>query len=318
MKILIVCTDLLTQAELLATELTKLGYSPEVTQSLHPARLILNRYDVVHFIENHYTFSLQRLLLILTAKSLQIPNLLTCYSFKKQTKTSEHSLALFDAMTCSSVTDLKKLRHFSGSKIILPYIPNTHSVIKSEEKTSPLSFILPVTATFDELHIFKSKFDHLTENFFYVDATNLTTLGTSSKIRKSWDVFTSKNTFAKRFILITEKSTLEKILQTEHCRILLSWIDINSPQFADWITYSLKTNSSLVINEQQATGFSPFWQNGKNCIITNDLKTIHQKIVTDTKQNLNPVIDEKLNDLARIYLKISQLKYSLLKRNQAS
>ncbi len=318
MKILIACTDLISQAELLAAELTKLGYNPEVTQSLHPARLILNRYDVVHYIENQYTFSLQRLLFILTAKSLQIPNLLTCYSFKKQTKTLEKSLALFDAMTCSSVTELKKLRHFSGPKIILPYIPNSQSATQARETASPLSFVLPVTAAFDDLHVFKNQFNHLNENFFYVDTTNLTKLGSSSKVRKSWDAFTSKNAFAKQFILITEKSTLENILQTEHCRILLSWTEIDHLKFASWIEYSLKTNSVLVMNEQQATGFAPFWQSGKNCILTSDLKAIHQKIVADTKQNLSPIVDEKLNDLARIYLKISQLKYSLLKRNQAS
>ncbi len=318
MKILIVCTDLLTQAELLAAELVKLGYNPEVTQSLHPARLILNRYDVIHFIEKQYTFSLQRLLFILTAKSLRIPNLLTCYSFRKQTKALAHSLALFDALTCSSVTDLKKLRHFNGSKIILPFIPNNLSATKSEEKVSPLSFVLPVTSAFIELHIFKNRFGHLNENFFYVDATTLAKLSSSSKIRKYWDAFTSRNTFAKQFILITEKSTLENILHTENCRILLSWTEIDNLQFAIWIEHSLKTNSVLVMNEQQATGFAPFWQNGKNCIITNNCKSILQKIMTDTQQNLSPVIDEKLNDLARIYLKISQLKYSLLKRNQAS
>ncbi len=318
MKILIVCTELLTQSELLAAELVKLGYNPEVTQSLHPARLILNRYDVVHFVENQYTFSLQKLLFILTAKSLQIPNLLTCYSFKKQTKTLEKFLTLFDAITCSSVTDLKKLRHFSGSKIILPIIPNCLTATKPEEKVLQLSFVLPINADFDELQVHQNQFDHLNENFFYVDATTLTKLGSGSKIRKSWDAFTSKNVFARRFILITEKSTLENILQTENCRTLLSWTEINSLQFANWIERSLKTNLVLVMNEQQATGFAPFWQNGKNCVITTNYKLIHQKIIPDAKQNLSSVIDEKLNDLARIYLKISQLKYSLLKRNQAS
>ena len=315
MKILIVCNNLLSQAELLAAELTKLGYNPEVTQSLHPARLILNRYDVVHFVENQYTFSLQRLLFILTAKSLQIPSLLTCYSFKKQTKALEHSLALFDAITCSTVTDLKKLRHFSGSKIILPYIPAVQAAVKTEEKTSSLSFVLPVVSTFEELYFLK---DSPTEDLIHINAISLVKLSSSSKVRKSWDAFMSRNAFAKRFILITEKSTLENILLTENCRILLSWTEINSLQFACWIEYSLKTNAVLVMNEQQATGFAPFWQNGKNCIITNNSKSIHQKIVPDAKQNLSPVIDEKLNDLARIYLKISELKYSLLKRNQAS
>lgn len=318
MKILIVCTDLLSQAELLAAELVKLGYNPEVTQSLHPARLILNRYDVIHFVENQYSFSLQKLLFLLTAKSLQIPKLLTCYNFKKQNKAFEQSLTLYNAITCSSVTELKKIRHFNGPKIILPFIPNHRTKVQVEEKASPLSFVLPLTAGFEELLVYKNQFDQSEENFIYVDATALTKFGSSSKIRKSWDAFTSKNIFAKRFVLITEKPTLENVLQTENCRILLSWSDVDSLHLADWIDHSLKTNSILVINEQQATGFAPFWQTGKNCIITNNHKLIHQKLVSGVQQNLSPVIDDKINDLARVYLKMSQLKFSLLKRNQAS
>ncbi len=316
MKILIVGTDLLSQAELLATELNKLGYHSEVTENPHPARLILNRYDVIHFVDNQYEMSLKKLLFILTAKSLQIPILLTNYSFKKHNKAIEKSLALFDAITCSSVSDLKKIRHFSGSKIILPYIPNYQSLPKSEEKPLNLSFVFPVIKSFDELLVFKDQPDLLDDSFFYVDVTSI--VNVSSKMRKSWDAFKSQNMFAQRFALITEKLTLENILQTENCRILLNFTEIDSPQFANWIECSQKTNSFLVMNEQQATGFAPFWQHGKNCIIANNFKAIHQEIRPDSKLKINVVIDEKINDLARTYLKISQKKYSLLRRNQAS
>ncbi len=316
MKILIVCTDLLSQAELLATELYKLGYHSEVTQNLHPARLILNRYDVIHFVDHHYEMNLKKLLFVLTAKSLQIPILLTSYSFKKESKTLAKSLSLFDAITCSSVSDLKKIRHFSGSKIILPYIPNDQIVSKSQDNSSNLSFVLPVIKNFDDLLVFKDLPSPLNDKFFYVDATSIVNL--SSKMRKSWEVFKSHNIFTQKFVLITEKLTLENILQTENCRILLNLTEIDSPGFAKWIEHSQKTNSFLVMNEQQATGFAPFWQHGKNCIISNNFKTIDQEIHPDPKLKINVIIDEKINDLARTYLKISQKKYSLLRRNQAS
>lgn len=326
MKVLIVCQKLNDQVQLLAHELEKMSIQIELIDSLHPVRLLLNKYDLIHFIHNDTSIDLKTALSAWSAKALGVATLLTTYSRIEPSLLQELEFNLFDAVTLPYISELKKMRFFNGQKIILPYLPLKDSVSKKTVTTTESQFIFPVLKSFDDL--LKINFTALTslreKKGLYVDAHQLkNTKLKGSSLRKAWTAFVKEHPQFAEFNLFTERTTLYEVLSENASYTFLQHLDLSSDQVAEWIETALAFHNFLVLHEDQATGFSNLWKTEKNCLIYSPRLSVGAQYHTLNKfieANSRPQkldfdfrssLDIKLNELARLYTKVAALKTSL-------
>jgi hypothetical protein len=326
MKVLIVCQKLNDQVQLLASELEKMSIQIELIDSLHPLRLLLNKYDLIHFIHNDSSIDLKTALSAWSAKTLGISTLLTTYTRVEPSLLQEFEFNLFDAVTLPYISELKKMRFFSGQKIILPYLPlKDHSSQKSDTG-SESQIIFPVLKGFDDL--LKINLTALTslreKTGLYVDAHQLKSgKFKSSALRKAWTTFLKENPQFKDFKLFTERTTLYEVLSENLSYTFLHHLDLTSDQVAEWTETALAFHNFLILHEDQATGFSNLWKTEKNCLIYSprlsvgvQYHIINKYIEADSRPqkltfDFRSSLDTKLNELARLYTKVAALRTSL-------
>lgn len=326
MKILIVCQKLNDQVQFLAHELEKMSIHVELTDKLHPVRLILNKYNLIHFIHNDAAIDLKTVLSAWSAKTLGIATLFTTYSRLKPSLLHEFEFNFFDAITLPYISELKKMRFFSGQKMILPYFPNKDLLGQKEIFQNQPQFVFPILQDFEDL--LKINFSALTAlsglQNIYVGAHLLRQKKSASVVRKEWMTFVKKNSQFKNFKLFTERSTLHEVLSDNTTYTFIHHLDLSSDQVCEWMETALVYNNFLILHEDQGTGFSHFWKTEKNCFIYSpriSSSVQYHSINTLIEKNPSPEklsfefrssLDVKLNDLARLYTKIVAKKASLM------
>lgn len=329
MKILIVCPHINDQVQFLASELEKMSLHVETTESIQPLRLILNKYDLVHFIHNDPNINLKTVLSAWSAKALGIATLLTTYCRLEPGLLQDFEFNFFDAITLPYISELKKMRFYSGQKLILPSFPANSAVPKNEVTASAPQFIFPVLKSFDDLlKINLTALPSLKEQpNIFVDAHLLRSKkssGQSSAIRKNWTVFIKKNPQFADFKLFTEVSTLKEVLNDGAAYSFIHHLDLSSEQVAFWMETALIYNNFLILHEDQGTGFANFWKTEKNCFIYSprvapalqlhaiDRLIAEQKSPVKLSFDFKSSVDTKLNELARLYTKIVAQRASLI------
>jgi len=346
MKVLIVSPGSNPQTDKIAAELAKNSIQSEVVDQLHPLRIILNRYDLVHFFEpqSHNSNKLQSLLqqFSQTIQSFFIhvaglPTLMTFYDRPFDDKITTHFSDQFTALTASHIDQLKSLRTFQGEKMILPSLPNINQDSKTAD--SPMSaeqptLIIPIQDSFaDLLKYSKINFKNVCHHEIYVDARQLKSKMNNSQIRKTWQKFIKSQSEFASFILFTSDDVFCDLELTSNLFILIANNDLSQTQMTLWIESYLNFNSTLILDENQATGFSKFWKHKKNCFIVSDSLSkantqselsefinhsqIKQSTSTERKSLFSQSIDSKINELTRLYTKVIQQKTSLNHRSSA-
>lgn len=334
MKILIVCPKINDQVQFLASELEKMSLQVEIVDSVHPLRLVLNKYDVVHFIHNDPNINLKTVLTAWSAKALGVATLLTTYSRLQPGLLQDFEFNFFDAITLPYISELKKMRFYRGQKLILPSFPPVEISQKTVDTSSARQFIFPVLKSFDDLlkiNIQALPFVKEQSNL-YVDAHLLRSKkdgGQSSKIRKKWAVFIKKNPQFADFKLFTELSTLTEVLHEASTYSFIHHLDLSSEQVAFWMHTALVYNNFLILHEDQGTGFANFWKTEKNCFIyssrisasvqwhTIDRLISENKSLAQLTFDFKSALDIKLNELARLYTKIVTQRASLIQPKSA-
>ena len=329
MKILIVCPHINDQVQFLASELEKMSLNVETSESVHPLRLVLNKYDLVHFIHNDPNINLKTVLSAWSAKALGVATLLTTYCRLEPGLLQEFEFNFFDAITLPYISEMKKMRFYRGQKLILPSFPANNIVQRSDIIQTTPQFIFPVLNSFDDLlKINLAALPSLKEQpNLYVDAHLLRskkTAGQSSAIRKNWAAFVKKHTQFADFKLFTELSTLKEVLDEGAAYSFIYHLDLTSEQVAFWMETALIYNNFLILHEDQGTGFANFWKTEKNCFIYSPRLTasvqLHSldRLMTEQKSpaklsfDFKSSIDIKLNELARLYTKIVSQRASLI------
>lgn len=334
MKILIVCPQINDQVQFLASELEKMSLNIEITDTVQPLRLILNKYDLIHFIHNDPSINLKTALSAWSAKALGAATLLTTYSRLEPGLLQDFEFNFFDAITLPYISELKKMRFYRGQKLILPSFPANSVVGKKDFSFEASQFIFPVLKSFDDL--LKINFHSLpslsAQQNLYVDAHLLRSKkdsGQSSVIRKNWSAFVKKNPQFKDFKLFTELTTLNEVLDENSSYTFIHHLDLTSEQVAFWTETALIYNNFLILHEDQGTGFSNFWKTEKNCFIysprvaaATQLHAI-DRFITEQKSpaklsfDFKSSLDVKLNELARLYTKIVSQRASLIQPRSA-
>ncbi|AZZ37745.1 hypothetical protein CIK05_13370 [Bdellovibrio sp. qaytius] len=338
MKILIVCPHVNDQVQFLASELEKMSLHVETVESVHPLRLVLNKYDLVHFIHNDPNINLKTVLSAWSAKAVGIATLLTTYCRLEPGLLQEFEFNFFDAVTLPYISELKKMRFYNGQKLILPSFPAYNVVPKKEVNRSTPQFVFPVLKSFDDL--LKINLQALpsinSQQNLFIDAHLLRTkkeTGSSSTIRKNWNAFLKKHPQYAGFKLFTEISTLKEVLDESSSYTFIHHLDLSSEQVAFWMETALIYNNFLILHEDQGTGFANFWKTEKNCYIYSprvsavvQLHTIDQLIAGLIADPNSPAklsfdfkssLDIKLNELARLYTKIVSQRASLMQPRSA-
>lgn len=331
MRVLILHHKQSEQAHSLAEELAQSNVYTDITDQLNPLRLLLNKYDLIHCLTNHNEIGLAHFLGVLTAKTLNIPTLLTVYSHFETELNTPYKLNYFDALTVPYISELKKTRWYNKPKMILPFLPlnykhspkwpNQHESFKSR------SFVFPIVSSFDELKSVNFSLLRVTNapTDLYVDARLMKKSLRSSSIRKTWQNFTSENPYFKSFTLFTEDKTFFNLFATSQVYTFLHHLKIGGTLNTEWTLSALSSGNFLVLHEDQATAFSHFWKTEENCFIFSSkvptdfqYSSLNETLAKENflnKEDFNTQfkqsIDLKINELIRLYTKIVSQKRSL-------
>lgn len=334
MKILIVCPQVNDQVQFLASELEKMSLHIEVTDTVHPLRLALNKYDLIHFIHNDPSINLKTVLSAWSTKALGAATLLSTYCRLEPGLLQEFEFNFFDAITLPYISELKKMRFYRGQKLILPSIPANNIIRKNEFSFEEPQYVFPVLKSFDDL--LKINFHALPslkeKKNLYIDAHLLRSKkerGQSSMIRKNWSAFIKKHPEFTEFKLFTEIATLKEVLDETSSYTFIHHLDLSSEQIAFWMETALIYNNFLILHEDQGTGFANFWKTEKNCFIysprLSPIVQLHaiDRLITERKSpdklsfDFKGSLDVKLNELARLYTKIVSQRASLMQPKSA-
>jgi len=307
-----------TQAELLSAELEKSGHTVEWSKQTHPARLILNKYDVVHILTERMPLSFKNFLLVITAKTLGIPVVVSSYAVEilgyQKAHLANFQLGYLDAMSVPEAGEIKNLRPFNSTKFIWSALLPKVKHLNLEKKSKPINVIFHIEKKFSDLPEFKWGLDEP----IYVDATKLALDKSHSKIRIAWSLFFKKNPAYKNAILILNESNLKNIMAEQSSLFLVNYLKINSILLAAIIHKCLENKSVLVLSENQASGFPDLWSYQKNGLVQNFEKYFsHQlsfsELIEKSKavrfqKNKDEFIESKMNELNRIYVKVKTQK----------
>lgn len=312
--------DIESQAEILTAELEKSGHLVEWSNQTHPARLLLNKYDVVHILSESLPLTWKNFWIAATAKTLNIPVVVSSYcTTRKQTPSPlqqilRFQLSYFDALSVPEAGEIKNFRLFNRSKFIWPAFVRTSNARFTTFRTNDINLIFQVIRSFDELPVTKWTLD----NTSYIDGTHLLLNNSISEIRKLWNQFTEKNGTYKNTILVLNSSNLNKIMTEAKSVVLINYLQLHSVELAEIIEKCIKFHCILVLNESQASGFPQLWTSTKNGIVQNFEKSFTYQLslseLLDKAQNINTdnfdtaIYENKVNELSRLYAKIKNQK----------
>lgn len=312
--------DIESQAELISTELEKSGHLVEWSNQTHPARLLLNKYDVVHILTESLPLSWKNFWIAAAAKALNIPVVVSSYHTTQQQTSSatqqmtRFQLNYFDALSVPEAGEIKNLRLFNHSKFIWPAFIRTKNPRLKTIASNEINLIFHVTKSFDELPTTKWTLDDAT----YVDGTQLTANKSISELRKLWNQFIEKNRTYKNTILILNSANLKKIMTETKSVVLINYLQLHSVELAALIENCIEHKCVLALNESQASGFPQLWTASKNGLVQNFEKSFTYQLslteLLDKAQNIKTdnidtsIYETKINELSRVYAKIKNQK----------
>jgi hypothetical protein len=310
--------DIEAQAEFLSAELEKAGHTVEWSNQSRPIRLILNKYDVLHILTDDMPLSVSNFLIVVTAKTIGLPVIVTNYAVKKLSfksqQISELQLKYIDALSSPETGEIKNLRFFNNLKFILAAGFFQNEKINLPLKGSTINTVFHIENSFEELP--DVKWD-LSDNI-YINATSMIGSKPQSEIRTAWSEFIQKKSIFKNAILILNSTNIKKILTQNKSIFITNYLKIHSIRFAEIISLCLETQTVLILSESQASGFPELWLSEKNGIVQNFnrsftyqlcLAELHQKMnLIDFSTDMNHFIESKVNELTRLYVKLKTQK----------
>ncbi len=313
--------DIESQAEILTYELEKSGHHIEWSNQTHPARLLLNKYDVVHILTENMPLSWKNFWIVVAAKTLNIPVVVTSYANENlltaRAAVANIQLNYFDAMSVPEASEIKNLRPFNKTKFIWPAllqktVPKTKPL--KIKQNDPINMIFHVLKSFSDLPDLKWTLD---ENI-YIDATNIAAVKSHSEVRNLWMSYLKNNVGYKNAILVLNTVNLIKMMSKNRSIFIINYLKIHSISLASLIRICVENQSILVLNENQASGLPELWISGRNAIIQNFEKSFTYQLslteLLEKSENIyfekidSPEFESKINELSRIYYKVKNQK----------
>lgn len=300
------------QALRLQQELQIMGHNVEFSMKTHPLRLLKNNYDVFHVLSDKTHLSLTDTPLVLLAKFNRMTTVVSHYDSYETIPTQllqqfqAHSI---DAYSSTNIENLKSNKLIHKNKFVLPFFPKEIKV-KNLEKTKDLSLVKFLSKNFNELLTSYAP--------TFVDASHLTSNQSSSELRKKWKKFQAKHPLYKKSILMTSQENTLELMHTQSLVIDLCSVN-DAVYFQSLVDLACAYEQFVILNRNQASSYSEFWIHNKNCWISDlqlktgwapeEIQTSAESFFKKDKTNSMKIsIENKLNELSRIYAKIMHEK----------
>jgi hypothetical protein len=304
--------SLQNQALRLQSELLLIGHNVEFSMQTHPLRLFKNNYDVFHILSDQAHLSLLDTPLLLLAKFNRMGTVISHYDSYQTSPTQllhQFQAGSIDALSTTNIESLKANKLIHKNKFVLPLFP-TEIKLKNLEKTEDISQLKVLSKNFNEL--FHSNLPT------FVDVSRFTLNQNASTIRKNWKKFQAQHLLYKKCVLILNNQNTFELMKSQSLILDLSSVtdSVNFQKFTDW---ACATDQFIVLNRNQASGYSDFWAHHKNCWIsdlqpstawvTEEIQAAAKNFFKNTKSNSMKIsIENKMNEISRLYAKIMHEK----------
>lgn len=312
--------------EIIAQQLEELGFHPETTSLINLPRLILNNYQVIHFVVDQLPLTLNEFVCLTSAKALGKAVVLSVLNPKPSDKnliltSNPKSFANWfypDALTVSQTNHLKIFRDLTSQKMILPSLFDMKKLVAKQKRSESAicGFLFPLFKSLDEA------IELQTDKAVYFDGRKLLSKYSSSELRKKWTQLLISKKIPSCYYLILSDKKIDSLLSEQPLGLILASPELHPTELTDWIKLSIQNSHLVILNQFQATGFSSHWTSGHNCFVVSAhhwLKELNANsnhlifnqpfAITDISRTS---FDSIFNELSRLYTKIIYQKTSLL------
>lgn len=302
----------------LAEQLYVVGHQVDITHSLNIPRLILNSYQTIHLVIESHPLTLNEIFHLTLCKALQKNTLVSVLNSNLHlNQTSWLKACKPDAISVSQTNHLKYYRAVTGNKFIMPAWPRCETTARPSIFKHK-AFFVPLVEKIDEV------FDYPTDEVIYFDGRVLLQEFSALQLRKKWTDLANRKKISAQAHLLLSEAKLNELLNEGQLTIILSQAERSHTSFTDWLGHSLNKKNLIVLNENQGTGFSQHWTSGQNCLVvpaTETFQNIQFQLENKNFQcsSCRPIelYDGIVNELSRLYSKLSQQKTTLLTSRSA-
>lgn len=299
----------------LAEQLLSVGYTVEQTQNLNIPRVMLNPYQIVHFVVDQLPLTVKESVFLTLTKSLGKVALLTIFNFDQKISKKTFDFLCPDGLTVSQTNFLKYFRSWNCPKIILPSLFEVTTTRKTKANLERTGLLMPVLSDI----MLATKIKTRQETFF--DARALVAQSSSAALRKLWAQLVHAEKIPAHFHLIFSEQKLSDLINDESLTVVLADPLMSHLNFTAWLARIVNRDHLVILNDNQATGFSHAWTSGRNCQVISHVnwiaelntqlaKPLSAQIKTSFKTA--ELVEPLINDLSRLYTKILHQKTSLL------
>lgn len=301
-------TSLQTQAIRLQHELQTIGHTVELSIQTHPLRLLKNTYDIFHILSEKNRLNLIDTPLLWLARFNRMATVVSSYDGYQpppQHFLNQIQATAIDAFSSTNMVCLKAHKTLVKNKFILPLLPQEMAA-RIKPKGAELHHLKILSGDFKELL--------LSPQAFWIEASCLSQAFGSSPVRKQWAQFQKKYPQHRKSILILNHENAVDLIKEQRLAIDLSSLT-DSCHFQSWVDLACAHEQFIILNQNQASGYPDFWKHQKNCWIC-DLSSKEIKTPTDemlrssqaffkkTSHSMKIPIENKINELSRVYAKI--------------
>lgn len=297
----------------LAEHLQNAGHHVDIAHSLNIPRLILNSYETVHLVIESLPISAGEAVHLGLCKALGKNTLISILNSDRNLKKAFLNFVKPDAISVSQTNHLRHYRAVSGNKFVLPaFLKRETSSRKTAFKHE--AFLIPLNQKLEEVLEFSIN------STVYFDGRNLLNKKTnSSQLRKKWNDLVGQHTIKDDYHLILSDNKIKELVEEPGLSVVLADSSLSHTDFTSWLNLVLNKNNFIILNEFQATGFSNYWTSGRNCMVLPAQNWVNALGELDMNSDLvcttykaSELFEPAVNELSRLYSKLSQQKTTLL------
>ena len=312
--ILLVTDDktLVSQAELLATELEKNGHVVTFSPSSHPLRLLNKNFDTVHLLTQKLPLRPKQYIFALAAQALGTSVVLSIFNKSVFSKISRIQIKSVDALTTFSLSQYNQLKLFNKNKMIFSGVLAPTKSVNSMNVSNNLALVFPIIKSLQELPT-KMNF---TNSSFVVDASWATT-DDKKTIKRQWAQWKKDNPQNENALLTTQWSTVSQIAKDQGLVLVTSHLTLNGPQISHFCSKAIAHSAVWVPNKDQASAFSHVWNKLESRLVLSDDFTFIDNFyhgLSPFKFSSNDINEVKINELARFYSRVQNEKSTFANR----
>lgn len=298
---------------ILAEQLEHSGHQVDIANTLNIPRLILNSYETVHMVIENLPMTPNEAVHLGICKALGKNTLVSVLNSDRNLKKGFLNFVKPDAISVSQTNHFKHYRGIAANKFVLPaFLKKENPARKSAFKHE--AFLIPLSQKLEEAFAF-----NINSTVYFDGRTLLNKKTNSIQLRKKWNDLVAAHAIKEDYHLILSDNKIKELIEEPGLSVVLADSSLSHTEFTSWLNLVLNKNNLVILNEYQATGFSSYWTSGRNCMVVpvqNWVNSIAEldmsKELTCTTYKASELFEPAVNELSRLYSKLSQQKTTLL------